>query len=58
MVSPDIIAQFNEIKICNTPHIVEGFKLEMSQLQMAKLPSGPRIDIPTAYADKLEEKIF
>nr|AEX87961.1 Otiwi11 [Sterkiella histriomuscorum] len=47
-----------EIKISSIPHIMEGFRVEMGQLQMAKLPQGPRIEIPIKNVEELEKKIF
>ncbi|CDW86755.1 macronuclear development protein 1 [Stylonychia lemnae] len=49
---------FDEIKISNFPHIMEGVKLEMPTVQMAKLPQGPRVEISTKNVEEFERKIF
>lgn len=40
------------------PLVLEGVKLESPMLQMAKLPQGPRVEVPTSRIDELEKKMF
>lgn len=46
-----------DVNISQIPHIFDGLKLPMGHIQMAKLPHGPRIEIPMGSED-LERQFF
>ena len=46
-----------DVNVSSMPYIFDGFRLPMGNLQMAKLPHGPRVEIPMS-SEELEKQIF